>query len=195
MTTTQRFVTGLNAFAFGFGLKEDALTFKRAADVGEVGASVRGVTAEDPELLPLAGVALAEARVLAPLKAGMGWMTMLIDGFPGFAVSVDGFEAAGGLTGAGMTLVAADGAAALRPSGPALAILGWATTGRVALGVGLRMELVPIVRACVEVASLEAFSRICFCFSSSFARIGTKSSGMGLLSYGAVKSCWPDMIN
>lgn len=65
--------TGLKAFAFGFGLNDDALTFKRAADVGEVGGtSVRGVTAEDPELLPLVGVALADARGLFPLKAGMG---------------------------------------------------------------------------------------------------------------------------
>jgi hypothetical protein len=42
------------------------------------------------------------------------------------------------------------------------------------------------VRACVELASLVALSRICFCFSSSLARIGTKSSGIGLLSYGTM---------
>lgn len=161
------------------------MTFKRAADVGEVGgASARGVTAEDPEPLPLVGVALAEARGLVPLKAGMAWMTMLIDPFPPFTASDDGFADAGALVGAGMALVAASGAAAaaLRLSGLGLAVVGCTTTGRVALGVGLRTELVPIVRACVELASLVAFSRICFCFSSSFARIGTKSSGIGLLS-------------
>jgi len=64
--------TGLKAFAFGFGLNDEALTFRRATAVGEVGASVRGVAEEDPELLPLVGVALAEARGLLPLNAGMG---------------------------------------------------------------------------------------------------------------------------
>jgi len=178
-------VTGLNAFAFGFGLNDEALTFKWAADVGEVGTSIRGVTEVDPELFPLAGVAFAEARGLLPLKAGMGCMNMLIDPFPPFALSTGGFIEAGAFAGAGMGLVVPDGAAGtLRPSGAALAVAGCATTGRVALGVGFRTELTPIVRAWVELASLEALSRICFCFSSSLAKIGTKSSGMGLLSYG-----------
>ena len=165
------------------GLNDEALTFNRAADVGEVGASVRGVTEEDPELLPLAGVALAEARGFAPLKAGMGWINILIDPFPPFAISDDVFAEAGAFAVAGIAFVTPDVAAGtLRPSGPGLAVAGCATTGRVALGVGLRTELTPIVRACVELASLLALSRICFCFSSSLAKIGTKSSGMGLLS-------------
>lgn len=33
-------ITGLKAFAFGFGLNDEALTFKRAAAVGEVGMGV-----------------------------------------------------------------------------------------------------------------------------------------------------------
>jgi hypothetical protein len=125
------------------------LTFKRAAvAVGEVGASVRGVAVEDPELVPLAGVGFAEARGLFPLKAGIGCMTMLIDGLPPFALSVDGFAEAGALGGAGVALAVDDGiAAALRPSDPGLAVAGCTITGRVALGVGLRTELTPIVRA------------------------------------------------
>jgi hypothetical protein len=43
----------------------------------------------------------------------------------------------------------------------------------------------PMLRACEDEASLLALSRMAFCFSSSLARIGTKSSGIGLLSYQA----------
>jgi hypothetical protein len=42
---------------------------------------------------------------------------------------------------------------------------------------------VAIARAPEEEASSADFSLICFCFSSSLASIGTRSSGMGLLSY------------
>lgn len=35
----------------GFGLNEEAFTFRRAAAVGDVGTSVRGVAEEDPEVL------------------------------------------------------------------------------------------------------------------------------------------------
>lgn len=40
----------------------------------------------------------------------------------------------------------------------------------------------PMARAWVDAASLLAFSRMARCFSSSLAKMGTKSSGMGLLS-------------
>lgn len=40
----------------------------------------------------------------------------------------------------------------------------------------------PIARAFSETESDFVFSRICFCFSSSFVRIGTRSSGIGFLS-------------
>lgn len=43
-------------------------------------------------------------------------------------------------------------------------------------------ELLAALRVCVARTSAIAFSLIAFCFSSSFARIGTKSSGIGLLS-------------
>jgi len=140
--------TGLNAFAFGFGLNDEALTFKRAADVGEVGASVRGVTEGDPELLPLAEVAFAEVRGLVPLKAGMACIYILIDPFPPFALSDDGFAVTGAFAGESVALGTPDAAAgALRASGAALAVAGCGTTGRIALGVGFRTELTPIVRA------------------------------------------------
>ena len=41
----------------------------------------------------------------------------------------------------------------------------------------------PMARACADSASFVDFSRICCCFSSSLARIMTRSSGMGLFSY------------
>ena len=40
----------------------------------------------------------------------------------------------------------------------------------------------PMARAFSETASDLVFSRICFCFSSSFVKIGTRSSGIGFLS-------------
>jgi len=40
----------------------------------------------------------------------------------------------------------------------------------------------PMVRAVSETESDFVFSRICFCFSSSLVKIGTRSSGMGFLS-------------
>ena len=42
----------------------------------------------------------------------------------------------------------------------------------------------PMARAVSETESDFVFSRICFCFSSSFVKIGTRSSGMGFLSCG-----------
>lgn len=49
--------TGVNATALGFGLNDDALTFRRA--VGEVGVSL------------LDGTGVVDLR---PLKGGIGWM-------------------------------------------------------------------------------------------------------------------------
>lgn len=41
----------------------------------------------------------------------------------------------------------------------------------------------PMALASLDSASFLAFSLIAFCFSSSLARIGTRSSGIGLLSF------------
>ena len=39
-----------------------------------------------------------------------------------------------------------------------------------------------MIRALSETGSETAFSGFCFCFSSSFAKVGTRLSGMGFLS-------------
>lgn len=49
--TLPSIVTGLKAFAFGLGLNDDALTFKRAADVGDVGTtSTLDAFEDEPEV-------------------------------------------------------------------------------------------------------------------------------------------------
>lgn len=108
---------------------------------------------------------------------------MLMPPFPVALGSDEGLVAAAVLAGAAVGLEAPAGAAATFEA-PDLPATGWATTLRGGLpGVGFSTELMPIVRAESELASLVAFSRICFCFSSSLARIETRSSGIGLLSY------------
>lgn len=197
----QLLITGLKVLALGFGLKDEALTLRRAAVVGDVGI---GVEAEDPE--PFAWpLPLPFAGPPAFLNGGMAWMLMLIGGLATLST-------AAGLAGAAAAAAAAAAAtvdlwggmtASLMPPfriasaglvadtfavslSEALAAAGFCcvvtTTGRLLLGVGLRTELMPMVRAPVVEASLLAFSLICFCFSSSLARIGTKSSGIGLFS-------------
>jgi hypothetical protein len=49
-------------------------------------------------------------------------------------------------------------------------------------GVALSAAVTPIERACVDAASLADFSMMARCFSSSLARIFTRSSGMGLFN-------------
>ena len=81
---------------------------------------------------------------------------------------------------AALLVVLAPGAGALglRPPSPNF----WTAAGCPrALGVAVVVEG-PMFRACVEEASLVAFSRIARCLSSSLAKMGNKSSGMGLLS-------------
>lgn len=70
---------------------------------------------------------------------------------------------------------AAAGAAAAgaRPVGAAFGI------GRVPAAGGI---VLPIDRALLFSASLTDFSRIAFCLSSSFARMGTRSAGIGLFN-------------
>lgn len=54
--------------------------------------------------------------------------------------------------------------------------------GGLAAGVALSAAVAPIARACVDEASLVDFSIIARCFSSSLARIFTRSSGIGLFN-------------
>jgi hypothetical protein len=129
----------------------------------------------------------------------MAWMNMLIAGFAGVdvfagwaalivetgvAVTV-GFAVAGGVAVvAAIVLIVLEGVGVvgtfLDESGLSFASC-WEGS-RAALGAALVAADVLILRAPTDEASLLALSRICFCFSSSFARIGTKSSGIGLLS-------------
>jgi hypothetical protein len=60
-----------------------------------------------------------------------------------------------------------------------LAVVG---VGGLAAGVALSAAVAPIARACVDAASFVDFSMIARCFSSSLARIFTRSSGMGLFN-------------
>lgn len=75
-------VTGLKAFALGFGLNEDAFTFRRllAAVVGDIGGALLfdGVIAA---ALPLVDPLLEDwlgrvCRCLGPLNGGIAWMTI-----------------------------------------------------------------------------------------------------------------------
>lgn len=54
--------------------------------------------------------------------------------------------------------------------------------GGLAAGVALSAAVAPIARACADPASLIDFSLMARCFSSSLARICTRSSGMGLFN-------------
>jgi len=105
-------------------------------------------------------------------------MTMLIPAFP---FDFPSFTA----TGFGATVVPA-GCVPFTATVPcftrAAAIAGLAPCGmRDTLGEDV-MPVTPMERACVDAASWEDFSRISFCFSSSLARIETRSSGIGLFS-------------
>jgi hypothetical protein len=76
--------------------------------------------------------------------------------------------------------------------GAGFALAGFAATG-VSLATDGRTpftaEELPTAKGALEEASASAlaFSNIAFCFSSSLARIGMRSSGMGLLSYRDVR--------
>lgn len=54
--------------------------------------------------------------------------------------------------------------------------------GGLAAGVALSAAVAPIARACADAASLLDFSTMARCFSSSLARMLTRSSGMGLFN-------------
>ena len=113
---------------------------------------------------------LAEVVTLA-VPLGTGGVSMVVLLF----VAAVGFAVAVLVVGVAPLLAAA----ALRPSTSLEIVVGaLLPTGDTALTV----ETTPITRALEDVASLVDFSRICRCFSSSLARIETKSSGIGLFS-------------
>lgn len=102
-----------------------------------------------------------------PLKGGIAWMNRF-DRLIGASDLTGGFMAAGwaGFGGGGLV---------------AVLIAGTGCWGGVPKVEG-EVFACPIARAVSETASDFVFSRICFCFSSSFVKIGTRSSGMGFLS-------------
>jgi hypothetical protein len=125
------------------------------------------------------GVAVVDFVVAAGVDAVVVVVVVVVA-----AGGVEVFDATVDDALAGVALEALEAAApapALRTKSGASFVDGAAV--RVALGGGLTTdEAAAILRAWVEAASLLAFSRICFCFSSSLARIGTKSSGIGLFN-------------
>jgi len=154
---------------FTVGLNEDAFTFSLFAAVGLSGLATLGLWPTGAALGVGAGIALLRL----PLNGGIDWMTI---GILPFASSLPaaGFAA----VAAFFPSAAADGFA--DPGG----CEGAAGDARARLAEGDAVSVaVLIARACVDSASLVDFSLIWRCFSSSLARIGTKSSGMGLLSY------------
>ena len=149
-------------------LNEGALTFSLFTAVGLNGVGTDGLWPVGAAGAVGAGAALARL----PLNGGIAWMTIGILFVPsllaaGFAVpaaalpaaAAGGFAEAGGFAGA-----AGDPSA------------------RDTEGETVRVAEVLIARACADSASFVDFSLIWRCFSSSLAKMGTRSSGMGLLS-------------
>lgn len=147
--------TGVNATALGFGLNEDALTFNLAVGLPGLSFWLEG------------GTGVVDFR---PLKAGMGWINSdaCFVGGSGlttvFVVEVEAtIFAPGAVPFAGLT---AEPAGGLRDEAE-----------------GVTVEpATPMARAEPAPASCVVFSLIRRCLSSSLARMGTRSSGMGFLS-------------
>jgi hypothetical protein len=160
---------------FGLGLNDEAFALSLfAVVVGDVGTAAPFVW--------VAGAGNGVVGRFAPLNGGIGCMYILTEFF---LPSSLGFVAMGFTTEADVPATGAFGMA----GGAGVAFVEAGTTlldvevgMRDAPGEALRVAVTPMARALVETASTEAFSRICRCFSSSLARIGTKSSGMGLFN-------------
>jgi hypothetical protein len=135
---------------------------------------------------PLAGEAPDCGREDLPLNGGIAWMNILAVGFDGavFTAGSDefvGFEGAATfcvVTEATRLFVAVLVGASGRRLKSVLILDGGTWVPREALAA----VAAPMLRACADEASLLALSRMARCFSSSLARIGTRSSGIGLLS-------------
>jgi len=185
-------------------LNDVALTFslndEEVADVGDAGApssAFFGVALVDTavggvaEPFPLLAPAVSAERF--PLKGGITWMIIL------FGAEV-GAGAGEGVGAGGVVVVLAAAAAIDAAFTASLAAVGLAaatgpretggrrTSGFKTEGSGPRAAaavviVAPMARAPDDSASLRDLSSSSFCLSSSFARIGTKSSGIGRLSY------------
>jgi len=175
---------GVNARAFGLGLKDVALTFSLFAATSAFAASaflIDCALVPVPEGFGAACVALLDDcdGDFLPLNGGMDWMTILILAvLAAVAVGVLVATMEGLLTSFDIvepvpeTLPELDGTTLFVAVG----------VGGLAAGVALSAAVAPIARACVDEASLVDFSIIARCFSSSLARIFTRSSGIGLFN-------------
>ena len=178
--------TGVNATAFGLGLNDVALTFNLFAAATSSFADSALLEdcelAPDPEAFVVACVAALDCCDpecdFLPLKGGIGWMTMLILAPLGAVTGVLVPTTEGLLTSFEDELVPDT-----LPEVDVATLLEVAGAGGFVAGVALSAAVAPMVRACVEVASLVDFSIIARCFSSSLARIFTRSSGMGLFNW------------
>jgi len=176
---------GVNATAFGFGLNDVALTFNLFIAPSSFADSILFEDCElvlDPEAFVVACVAVLDCCDAVcdflPLKGGMDWMTMLILGpLVGAVTAVFVLTTEGLLTSFEDELVPET-----LPEVDVATLLEVVETGGLVAGVALRAAVAPMERACAEVASLVDFSIIARCFSSSLARIFTRSSGIGLFN-------------
>ena len=199
----------MKAFALGLGLNDEALTFNRLAIVfGEAGLAeflvapfaFWFVLVEVPfavtGVLEVVVMALESCLPLSfPLNGGIVWMTMLIffEVVPSAGLAVAAVAAAAEAAAAlaiFCALAAVIDACALLDAilEPSACVIGLRFDSEfLAPATGKPRDAVvgleaPMARAWEEAASLLAFSIIARCFSSSFARIGTRSSGIGLFS-------------
>jgi hypothetical protein len=177
----------VNATAFGFGLNDVALTFNLFAAASSFADSVLLVDCEleaDPEAFVVACVAALDGCDAVcdflPLKGGIVWMTMLIleEPLTGAVAGVLAMTTEGLLTSFEDELVPDT-----LPELDAATLLEVAGTGELVAGVALSAAVAPMARACAEAASFVDFSTIARCFSSSLARIFTRSPGMGLFNW------------
>lgn len=163
---------GLKVGAFGFNLNGLALTLSLTTGSLVTGLELVSLSSLFSPSLPWGGVAAAEEpapRALFALKGGIFCITMgMRTVWPSFFRT----GPAGAGFGGTVELERAD-------------CLDFGAGGEAGggLGIGVLDEwLMPIERAATEAASRDAFSRICLCFSSSLARMTTRSSGIGLFS-------------
>jgi hypothetical protein len=163
-----------------------ALTFNLFAAASSFADSILLVDCElepDPEAFVVGCVeALDDCDAVCnflPLKGGIGWMTMLIrEPLGGAVAGVLVLTTEGLLTSFEDELVPDT-----LPELDVATLPEVAGTGELVAGVALSAAVAPMERACAEVASLEDFSMIARCFSSSLARIFTRSSGIGLFNW------------
>ena len=107
-----------------------------------------------------------------------GFLSEASDALVGLVVVAANFGAAAAWEGATLLVVVFAAGVSAGRLGSAL-IFAAATWVPRAAFAGL---VAPMVRACADVASWVDFSRMARCLSSSLAKIGTRSSGIGLLS-------------